>query len=84
VARQVDGTLVVDRTVAGRGAWLCANVPGMPQQTCIENAERRGAFARAFHAPVEPAALRALRAALQERARMVAVTVVAAREGRRD
>jgi predicted RNA-binding protein YlxR (DUF448 family) len=84
VARLVDGALVVDRTAAGRGAWLCGAPDGLPQETCMTNADRTRAFARAFRAPVEAAALSALRAALRERARMVDVTVVATREGRRD
>ena len=58
IARTLDGGLVVDRAAPGRGAWLCAGQPA-----CLEAAERRKAFDRAFRAPVAPAAVARLRAA---------------------
>ncbi|MGH9246711.1 MAG: YlxR family protein [Acidimicrobiales bacterium] len=56
VARIDDGTLTIGRTLSGRGAWLCPR-----SSACFEQAVRRGAFARAFRAPVSAAAVAALR-----------------------
>ena len=47
-----DGRARVDRTGAGRGAWLCA-----PPQECFGLALRRKAFQRAWRRPVGPDAL---------------------------
>jgi predicted RNA-binding protein YlxR (DUF448 family) len=44
-----DGRAVVDRSGAGRGAWLC-----IPAQDCFELALRRKAFERAWRRPVGP------------------------------
>jgi predicted RNA-binding protein YlxR (DUF448 family) len=53
VARLPDGTLVLDRTAPGRGAWVCRDeTTGRPEESCVEQARRRGGFARAFRAPV--------------------------------
>ncbi|MGI0152026.1 MAG: YlxR family protein [Thermoplasmata archaeon] len=53
VARRSDGTLVIDRTAEGRGAWLCRDeTTNMPRQACVLKAERSRSFARAFRAPV--------------------------------
>jgi predicted RNA-binding protein YlxR (DUF448 family) len=60
-----DGRLEVGRTLPGRGAWLCAGSPA-----CVDLAEKRKAFDRAFRAPVEPDAIRSLRAVLADRERM--------------
>jgi predicted RNA-binding protein YlxR (DUF448 family) len=50
---------------------LCAGeVADLPAVSCIEQATRRQAFHRAFVAPVEPAAVHALRDMVVERARM--------------
>ncbi|HEX2577227.1 MAG TPA: YlxR family protein [Aquihabitans sp.] len=58
IGRLADGSLVVGRTLHGRGAWLCR-----ASQECFELAARRGGFARAFRAPVRPPDLEALRLA---------------------
>lgn len=58
-----DGALGVGRALPGRGAWLCA---GSPQ--CVDRAERRRAFDRAFRSNVPPAAVAALREVLGDRA----------------
>ena len=51
VARRSDGTLVVDRTAPGRGAWVCrCETSGRPRSSCVLQAERAGSFARAFRA----------------------------------
>ena len=47
VVRLGDGTLATGRTLPGRGAWLCLDVPG-----CVELAQKRRAFDRAFRAHV--------------------------------
>ncbi len=49
VARNADGSLVVDRHRPGRGAWLCRRSPA-----CVDLAIRKRAFDRAFRAPVDP------------------------------
>lgn len=59
VVRSFDGTLAVGRTLAGRGAWLCAGSVG-----CLEQARSRGAFGRALRGPVDEAALDTLTAEL--------------------
>lgn len=59
VVRSVDGTLAVGRTLAGRGAWLCAG-----SLACVEQARSRGAFGRALRDPVDEAALDTLTAEL--------------------
>ncbi|MCB9372061.1 MAG: YlxR family protein [Microthrixaceae bacterium] len=59
VVRRVDGTLAVGRTLAGRGAWLCAG-----SVACVEQARSRGAFGRALRGPVSEAALDTLTAEL--------------------
>jgi predicted RNA-binding protein YlxR (DUF448 family) len=50
-----DGRAIVDRTAAGRGAWLC-----VPPSDCFERAVRRKAFERAWRRPVGQDALDAL------------------------
>lgn len=47
-ARTPDGTIVADvaARAPGRGAWTCASV------VCVSRAAERGAFERAFGAPV--------------------------------
>jgi predicted RNA-binding protein YlxR (DUF448 family) len=47
-----DGRATVDRSGAGRGAWLCT-----PAQECFGLALRRKAFERAWRRPVGPDAL---------------------------
>jgi predicted RNA-binding protein YlxR (DUF448 family) len=42
-----DGSLLVGRTLAGRGAWLCRDRPA-----CVEAAAKRNAFRRALRRPV--------------------------------
>jgi len=60
-----DGTLVVGRTLPGRGAWLCAG-----SVACLGLAERRGALARALRTQLPAGATQALRAAIEGCARM--------------
>jgi uncharacterized protein len=61
VVRRSGGTLEVGRTLPGRGAWVC------PSKTCIDLAERRKAFGRAFKAELADGAIEALRARMVER-----------------
>jgi uncharacterized protein len=71
IARAGDGTLLLGRTVPGRGAWLCAGAPTrLPAAACMEQAVRRKALTKALRAPVEPAAMEALRERVEERARI--------------
>ena len=59
------GGLAVDRTGAGRGAWLCAGSPA-----CFEQAARRRVFGRALRTEIGAEAVNALRASFIDRARM--------------
>ena len=59
VVRTPEGSLAVGRTLAGRGAWLCAGSPG-----CLDLAVRRGGFARSFRTPVSAIAMAELRSAI--------------------
>jgi predicted RNA-binding protein YlxR (DUF448 family) len=52
----MDGSLLLGRTLAGRGAWLCAG-----SHDCLELAVKRRAFERALRAAVGDAALTTLR-----------------------
>jgi predicted RNA-binding protein YlxR (DUF448 family) len=71
VTRAGDGSLRLGRTGPGRGAWLCAGLPtGYPAVPCMEQAERRKALTKALRAPVEVAAITALRERVEERARI--------------
>ena len=63
VVRTPDGDLEVGRTLPGRGAWLCAATP-VP---CLDLADRRRAWPRAFRAAVTSGAVARLRAVLTER-----------------
>lgn len=56
---RVDGSVRFGRTLPGRGAWLCR-----ASTTCLDQAARQGALARAFRAPVDPNQVDALRGAL--------------------
>jgi predicted RNA-binding protein YlxR (DUF448 family) len=56
IARSLGGALVVSRSAPGRGAWLCVGHPA-----CLDRAERRDAFSRAFREPVDKDAVAALR-----------------------
>jgi len=47
VVRRADGSLLVGRTLPGRGAWLCRD-----SAVCVESAQKRRAFERALRAPV--------------------------------
>jgi len=58
--RRSDGTLEIGRTLPGRGAWLC------PDVACINQAERKRAFGRAFKAGLADGALDAARARMVE------------------
>ncbi|MGQ0831823.1 MAG: YlxR family protein [Microthrixaceae bacterium] len=55
IVRTPDGSLRSGRSLAGRGAWLCAGSPA-----CLDLALRRKAFARALRGPVAPDAAAAL------------------------
>jgi predicted RNA-binding protein YlxR (DUF448 family) len=46
------GQAAVSRTAPGRGAWLCA-----PLGACLDVAQRRRGFERAWRQPVPPGAL---------------------------
>ncbi len=71
MARATDGSVLLGRTIPGRGAWLCAGAPGrLPAAVCLEQATRRKALTKALRAPVEPAAMEALRERVEERARI--------------
>ena len=59
IARTLEDQLVVSRTAAGRGAWLCTG-----QVSCFDMAARRKAFDRAYRQPVPATALAVLRDAL--------------------
>jgi predicted RNA-binding protein YlxR (DUF448 family) len=59
VVRLHDGSLAVGRNGTGRGAWLCRDSPG-----CIDRAEKRKAFDRAFRGPVGSEEVDRLRSAL--------------------
>lgn len=65
--RAGDGTLVVGRTLPGRGAWLCAG-----SLACIDLATRRNAFQRALRGSVTERSVASLRAEQAGRARMEA------------
>ena len=60
VVRRPEGSLAVDRSGPGRGAWLCQD-----SAECLAAAIQRRAFERAFKAPVETGAAEALRARLE-------------------
>jgi predicted RNA-binding protein YlxR (DUF448 family) len=82
IARSLEGQLLVSRTAPGRGAWLCKGSP-----SCVDLAERRRAFDRAFRTKVDPEAVAALRAALfttdQENLRDLIVAGRSPRDGTR-
>jgi predicted RNA-binding protein YlxR (DUF448 family) len=70
VTRAADGSLLVGRNGPGRGAWLCVVSSGWPEVSCVEQAVRRKALTRALRAPVDVAAMEALRERVEERARI--------------
>ena len=55
-----NGSLGAGRSLAGRGAWLCASSP----VACIDLAAGRKAFARALRTEISPAAIDGLRTTL--------------------
>ncbi|CAB4861391.1 unannotated protein [freshwater metagenome] len=57
-ALTADGTPVVSRTAAGRGAWLCAD-----GATCLQQAIKRRGFERAWKRPVAATGFESLRVA---------------------
>jgi predicted RNA-binding protein YlxR (DUF448 family) len=59
------GGLAVGRTLAGRGAWVCADSP-----PCVEAAARRKAFDRALRTPIRADAVEGLRTRLASRGRI--------------
>ncbi len=63
VVRGSDAELKIGRTLAGRGAWLCAR-----SLECIDIAGKRKAFSRALRGPVKQDSIEALRAEMVERA----------------
>jgi predicted RNA-binding protein YlxR (DUF448 family) len=80
-----DGTLRVDRSAPGRGAWLCAGpVPGTLAPGCTAEAVRRHAFSRAFRTTVDDGAMASLRESTQERGRMESGGAATATGQRRD
>ena len=62
VVARPGGSLEVGRSLAGRGAWLCAT-----SAACIDLAEGRKAFARALRADVSTTAIDRLRTTMVER-----------------
>jgi len=70
VTRTADGRLTVSGPPTGRGAWLCRGTDELVATGCMDEAVRRRAFARAFRAPVDEAAIEALRADVLKRARI--------------
>ena len=65
MVRRSDGTLEAGRTLPGRGAWVCPGTDPSGNVTCIDLAERRKAFPRAFKAELTDGAIEALRARLK-------------------
>lgn len=61
VVRTDEDNVVIGRTAAGRGAWLCAE-----KVECFDAAVKRKAFARALKGPVSNESLAHLREALQQ------------------
>ncbi|MCB1037954.1 MAG: YlxR family protein [Acidimicrobiales bacterium] len=59
ITRSDEGSLLVGRTLPGRGAWLCR-----ASASCLDLAVRRNGFARSLRAPVSATALAELRSAL--------------------
>ena len=59
MVRLEGGALTVDRQRAGRGAWLCRDSPA-----CLDQAERRQAFERAFAVAVDGRQVDEIRSAL--------------------
>jgi uncharacterized protein len=55
VVAAAEGSAAVGRSLAGRGAWLCAGSP-----ECLDRALRRGALGRALRAPIDPDRVRAV------------------------
>jgi len=51
--------VLTGRSLAGRGAWICAG-----SRSCFEMAVKRNAFTRAFRAPVDRMAVDRLRSEL--------------------
>ena len=80
LVRTPDGRLEIGTTLPGRGAWLCRSDGttadgdqaggAVIALECLEAAARRQAFNRAFRAPVDGAAMEALRAEGAKRARI--------------
>lgn len=56
IVRSPDGSLLVGRTLPGRGAWLCAG-----NLDCLDIGTRRGGLARSFRTPLGAGALAELR-----------------------
>lgn len=65
VVRGECGRLRLGRCLPGRGAWLCAG-----PSRCLDLAEQRQAFSRAFRTAVPPEAINRLRAELSARAEL--------------
>jgi len=59
VARRPDGSLTLERSAPGRGAWLCRG-----SVACLDEAVRRHGFERAFRAAVPGDEVRRVRAQL--------------------
>ena len=55
VVRGPEGSLVLGRTLPGRGAWLCAG-----SLACVHQAARRNALAGRCERPCHPTAVVAL------------------------
>lgn len=60
VSRAADGSLVVGRSLPGRGAWVCRATAA----SCAAAATKRRAWSRALRAEVAPAAVERLQRAL--------------------
>jgi predicted RNA-binding protein YlxR (DUF448 family) len=60
VVRLEDGSLVLGRTLPGRGAWLCRG-----SGSCVDSAQKRRAYDRALRGPVASGAVDDLRRTLE-------------------
>lgn len=79
VVHRADGSLRLDRTAPGRGAWLCAG-----SGSCLDQAIRRRGFDRALHTALRSDAAESLRAEVQASAGTGTINFVLPEPGARD